>query len=361
MQNTTRIRRFFKGIVDSTLREGFQFRGADFTREDMQDIFGHLAEIGVDYIEVGNPAGSEVRSHIEAMIRRRPNRPSRVLSHIRNHAGDLRAALECGVDGVNILCSVDPERLKAMHLSRDAYLRNLRANLAAAAAAGKETRVGIEDFFNQDPKRSEEIFALAEESGADRVCLSDTLGRALGWEVAGRIREARKRHAIDFEVHFHNDLGHAVSNALIAVESGANWVDTSLLGIGERTGITPLSSFLINLHLIHPDIASRYELTRLTEAECRVSKACRMDMPIHLPTNPFNGFAHKAGIHLDAVLKLGPHKYEPLSPSLIGNRRALVTGTPISGKTTRDHVRDFENRRAGRRRGVAEDREGEPC
>jgi len=353
----------FKGIVDSTLREGFQFRGADFPARDMRNIFSDLARIGVDYIEVGNPAAPAVRARILAVLPGRREKAPRVLSHIRNHADDLRAALRCGVDGVNLLCSVDPDRLTAMRLSRGEYLARLRDNLAAAHREGLETRVGIESFFDQPPAASDEVIALAADAGASRICLSDTLRRALGWEVEERIRAARKRFRIDIEVHFHNDLGHAVSNALIAVAAGANWVDTSLLGIGERTGITPLSSLLINLHLIDPGLTARYHLTSLTAAECRVSRACRMDMPIHLLTNPRSGFAHKAGIHLDAVLHLGPEKYEPLPPQLIGNRRNLVVGTPISGKATRGDVRKFEERR---RRGPnhesgAPDRKEESC
>lgn len=362
MPYTNRILDNFKGIVDSTLREGVQFRGADFQTVDMRDIFSHLSGIGVEYIEVGNPVNPGVRRTIESMLLKGRKKSPRVLSHIRNHVGDLQAAMECGVDGVNLLCSVDPDRLAAMGLSRDAYVERLRQNLTAAARAGLETRVGIESFFSQALERSETVIDLAEAAGASRVCLSDTLGRAMGWEVEERIRAVRSRSRIDLEVHFHNDLGHAVSNALIAVTAGANWVDTSLLGIGERTGITPLSSFLINLHLIDARLTEPYCLQRLTEAECRVSQACRMEMPIHLLTNPSSGFAHKAGIHLDAVLRLGPEKYEAISPHLIGNRRNLVIGTPVSGKATRGDVREFEKRRSREEgRCPTTDREGRPC
>ena len=99
---------------------------------------------------------------------------------------------------------------------------------------------------------------MAESLGVDRIAVADTLGKTHGaGRSSGRIRALRTADRTDIEVHFHNDLGHAVSNALAALQAGANWVSTSLLGIGERTGITPLSSLLVNLYVLDPEIAPR--------------------------------------------------------------------------------------------------------
>lgn len=342
MCQTAQIRRFFKGIIDSTLREGCQFRSADFALKDMEKIFFILGSMGIDYIEVGNPAAAAVRSMLVPLLRDRPHKAPRVLSHIRNHSGDLRAAADCGVDGINILCSVDPDRLSDFGINRMEYLQRLQTNIRTAAEEGLEVRFGIEAFFEQPLDRCMDIIALADSEKISRLCFSDTLGSALNWEVYERISHLRSLTGIDFEVHLHNDLGHAVSNALTALAAGANWVDTSLLGIGERTGITPLSTLLINLHLIDPGLTARYELHTLTSAENYVSALCGIETPVNLPTNTQNGFAHKAGIHLDAILSLGPEKYEPLDPELIGNQRNLIVNTPISGKTTAGDVHIFE-------------------
>jgi 2-isopropylmalate synthase len=107
-----------------------------------------------------------------------------------------------------------------------------------------------------------------------------------------------------------------------------------------------LSSLLVNLFVLDPGIAERYDLSLLTEAEGFVARLCGIDMPPHLITNPVNGFAHKAGIHLNALLKFGPQKYEPLPPGVIGNRRNLVIKSPISGRTTEAEIEEF-NRRFG--------------
>jgi homocitrate synthase len=135
-----------------------------------------------------------------------------------------------------------------------------------------------------------------------------------------------------------------VSNAFAALEAGAGYISTSLLGIGERTGITPTSSLLVNLYVLAPGLARRYDLGRLTEAENYVARACGIEMPPNLMTNTANGFAHKAGIHLDALMKFGPRKYELLPPGLIGNRRSLVIGTLLSGKTRLLDVEKFQEK-----------------
>ncbi len=338
----------FKGIIDSTLREGLQFSRADFSLSQMKAIFLSLARIGVDFIEVGNPAQPAVREMIAALVRaRRPDGP-RILSHIRNHPEDVARAVEAGVHGINILCTVDLERLAAMGQTPKTYAERLRTNIRTTRARGLIVRVGVEDFFGQDSPGRLDLHAIAVEEGVDRIAVADTLGKTMEWEVFRRVRSLRRRFPeTDIEAHFHNDLGHAVSNAIVALQAGANWISTSLLGIGERTGITPLSSLLANILILDERTASRYNLRMLTPAESAVARLCAMDMPPHLVTNPANGFAHKAGIHLDALIKFGPRKYECLRPEAFGNKRRMIIDTPISGKTTSEDVQTFEKRFGG--------------
>ena len=334
----------FKGVVDSTLREGFQFAGANFSPEDQREIFDRLVRLGVEIVEVGNPVQPEIQERISALRRRRGGGPPRLFAHIRNHERDIRAAAECGADGVSVLCTADVERLAAMGLTPASSRNRLRQNIALARSLGLDVRVGVEDFFGRSFRDCLEIYNLAEAGGATRVALADTLGKAQGWEVARRVGALRRRTRLEIEGHFHNDLGQAVSNALIAVRAGANWISASLLGIGERTGITPLSSFLANLYVLEPSLARRYRMEELTAAEGLVSRLCGIDVPLHLITSPANGFAHKAGIHLDALMKFGPGKYEPLSPRIVGNVRRLVLHSVISGKTSDVQAREFEQR-----------------
>ena len=343
---TNNIARHFRGVIDSTLREGLQFSRADLDLGRQLRVFRFLERIGVDFVEVGNPVQADVRDSIGELLRRRERPSTRVLSHIRNLDRDLAAAAATGVEGVNILCTADPERLAGMGCAPGDYLRRLEANIGNALEAGLIVRVSVEDYFNRPGGFSLDVYRLASACGVHRLGLADTLGRALGWDVRRTIRTLRRSLSTEIEVHFHNDFGHAVSNALAALEAGANWVSTSLLGIGERTGITPLSTLLVNLHLIRPALTARYSLGDLTGAENYVAEACGMDVPLHLMTSPLNGFAHKAGIHLDALIRFGPGVYEPIPPALIGNLRRMILHSPISGKTSEADVSEF-NRKFG--------------
>lgn len=344
MNEHHRILQSFRGVIDSTLREGFQFAKANFTPDQQVEIFRHLAGIGVEYVEVANPAKPEIRAMVTGLVAARGRGRARLLAHIRNHENDVRSAIESGVDGVNILCTVDAERVAAMGKTSEDYRSALRRNVVLAKDHGLEVRIGVEDFFKQPSEESLEIYRIAGESGADRIALADTLGRAMSWEVGRRIRQLRRQVATALEVHFHNDLGHAVSNAFAALEAGANFVSASLLGIGERTGITPTSSLLVNLYVLDPAVAGRYDLGLLTKAENYVARICGIEMPPNLMTNTAHGFAHKAGIHLDALMKFGPQKYELLPPGLIGNRRSLVIETLLSGRTCPVDVERFQEK-----------------
>lgn len=344
MSESKAVVKNFKGIIDTTLREGFQFRNANFSLIQKQRIFAYLNRINVDYLEVGNPVSKEIRKMTQALIRKNPERSVKILAHIRNREKDLMSALECGVDGVNILCTADNERLESMNCTFDGYVQKLAQNIHLAKKNGMEVRVSVEDYFNQPYENCLEIYRAADALDVDRLGAADTLGKAMQWDIIQRVGLLRHEVRADIEVHLHNDLGHAVTNALTALWSGANWVNTSLLGIGERTGITPLSSMLVNLYLLDPAVVARYDLSCLTRAEHYVSRICGVEVPHNLVTNPSSAFAHKAGIHLNALVRFGPHKYEPFPPALVGNKRTLVRESLISGRTVKKEVDQFNKK-----------------
>ena len=330
---------FYKGIIDSTLREGQQYCLADFPQSNQRKIVQMLSQVGVERIEVGNPVVRKAAGNIERLVNIK-NRP-KLLCHIRNRMDDLKAAIESGVDGTNIICTVDKQRLDAMGCSLAQYLAKLREVILLAKEHDLEVRVSVEDYFSCDPGDAAQVYRLAESMGVDRIGVADTLGVAMGWEVEMKISQLRRRFSTDIEVHFHNDVGQANSNALIAIKSGANWVDTTLLGIGERSGITALSTFLAALYICDPEISKRYNLQHVTKAENALAGMIGKEVPFNLLTNRENGFAHKAGIHLNALVNFGPSTYEPMAPGVLGNVRRLIHGSEISGRTDAKTIKDF--------------------
>lgn len=334
-----KITKYYKGVIDSTLREGMQYRFANFSLTQQRIIIDLLIQIGTDFIEVGNPYNRKIMKHIRKLtqIEKRPP----ILVHIRNRLTDVNAAIAGRVDGVNIFCTVNPKRLAKMHITFADYLETLRSCILSAKEKKLQTRISVENFFQADRNKAFQVYALAEKLGTDRIGIADTLGVAMSWEVEEAILSLRRLYSADIEVHFHNDLGQSISNAITALKNGANWVDTTLLGIGERNGITALSTFLAAMYLFDNSIIDRYCLSRLTEAENRVAKMAGLEVPFNLLTNRKNSFAHKAGVHLHAIHHLGPATYEPLSPHLLGNQRQLISDTDISGSSHLEEKRIY--------------------
>lgn len=328
----------YRGVIESTLREGQQFCWANFTLDEQRKIVEALGGIGVERIEVGNPAGEEARKNIASLLKV-SGRPL-FLAHVRNRLSDVQAAIDIGVDGVNILCVADEERLRAMRTTLTEHIGTMKQAVLLAKEKGLETRVSVEHYFNGHREKAMRVYREADALGVDRIGIADTVGAAKPWNIAESIAEIRRLVSADIEVHFHNDLGHATSNAVAALGAGANWVDTTLLGIGERTGITPLSTFFANLYQINQDTASRYRLELLTPAETLVAQIIEQKVPFNLPTSQ-NAFTHKAGIHLNGIIGHGPGLYEGMRPGAIGNRRQLVLGSPVSGRTNGKQARRF--------------------
>ncbi|HUD44675.1 MAG TPA: LeuA family protein [Patescibacteria group bacterium] len=335
----TNIITSYRGIIDSTLREGQQFRYANFSLSQQKKIVKMLSAIGVDRIEVGNPVAAEIGNTIKQLTKM-PHR-SKILAHVRNKISDIKAAKDAGVDGVNILCSISHERLSKMNKTFDEYIAQLIEGVLYAREQQLEVRVSVEHFFQADKQQAIQVFTVAERLHANRIGIADTLGVAMSWEVEESVRFLRHLFTTEIEVHFHNDLGQANSNAISALKNGANWVDTTLLGIGERSGITALSTFLASMYHFENTMSNRYKIDLLTSVENSVAKMINHDVPFNLLTNRENGFAHKAGIHLNALMNFGPASYELFSPNVVGNTRQLIYGTQISGKTNAQDIDQF--------------------
>ena len=316
-----------------------QYRYSSFSLQEQIKIIRLLSIIGVDRIEVGNPVVPEIR-HTLVELLKISNRPP-LLSHVRNRLSDVSSAISSDVDGVNILCTINAARLKRMRLSMEQYLKILKTNILKAKEKNMETRVSVENFFQEPLNLALKVFRIAQSAKVDRIGIADTRGIAMTWDIEKTIKRLKKDLSVDIEVHFHNDLGQANSNAVNSINCGANWVDTTLLGIGERSGITALSTFLASLYISNRDISKKYRLKNVTKAENTLAAMIGKEVPFNLLTNRENGFAHKAGIHLHALVNFGPATYEPVSPGIFGNVRQLVYGSQISGKTDKSAVVSF--------------------
>lgn len=330
MQFAELIAQHFIGINDSTLREGEQFNSAEFSLDSQKQILTWLYLVGVNTAEVGNPILSEIYQDLHVLTRMADRPP--LMAHILNREKDLAAAIDSQVQGVHLMCTVDPTRLVDMNITLEQHIETMIKNVRRAQAEDLMVRVsvehGLEDRFFSDTLR---VLQIADSLGVDRVQVADTRGVLLPWDVFAIITSLRQEIQTQIGVHLHNDLGLAPSNALFALAAGANWVDTTILGIGERTGVVALCRLLPILFKIDPRLVKRYSLSLLTMIDQEMAKMLGISVPPNLITSP-TAFSHKAGVHTNGIRKQGNETYEPFAPEVVGNQRVIVTGSRISGR-----------------------------
>lgn len=194
-----------------------------------------------------------------------------------------------------------------------------------------EIRFSTEDSFRSDLVDLLTIYSAVDKVGVNRVGIADTVGCASPRQVYDLIRTLRGVVSCDIETHFHNDTGCAIANAYCALEAGATHVDTSVLGIGERNGITPLGGLMARMIVADRDyVLSKYKLEKLKDIEDLVAQAVEVNIPFNNPITGFCAFTHKAGIHAKAILN-NPSTYEIINPADFGMSRYVHFASRLTG------------------------------
>ncbi len=328
-------------LYDTTLRDGAQTPGIDFSLEDKLAIIAMLDELGIDVIEGGYPGANQTDTALFAEPRNMKasfaafgmtRRPGRSAS---NDPG-LQDLVQAKSDAVCFVAkSWDYHVEVALKTSNEENLACISDSVAAAIAAGKQAMVDCEHFF--DGYKANPAYALAcarvaHEAGARWVILCDTNGGTLPQEVE-QIVGAVCEHVpgSHLGIHAHNDTEQAVANSLAAVRAGARQIQGTLNGIGERCGNANLVSLIPTLMLkpAYADLVktgiSAASLERLTQVSRAFDELLNRAPDRQAPYVGESAFATKAGIHASALLK-EPETYEHVPPQTIGNiRRVLVS------------------------------------
>ncbi|ADR37232.1 homocitrate synthase [Oceanithermus profundus] len=321
-------------IIDSTLREGEQFERAHFSTDDKVEIAKALDAFGIEYLEVTTPVASP-QSARDARAVAGLGLSTKVITHIQTRKDAAEAALETGVQGIDLLFGTS-KYLRAAH-GRDVP-RIIEEALEVITfireqAPGVEVRFSAEDTFRSDEHDLLEIYR-AVAPYVDRVGLADTVGVATPRQVYTLVREVRRAIGpeVDIEFHGHNDTGGAIANAFEALEAGATHVDTTILGIGERNGITPLGGFLARMYTVQPDyVRSKYRLEMLPELDRMIARMVGVEIPFNNYITGATAFSHKAGMHLKAIY-LNPESYEAYNPEVFGVSRKLIVASRLTGR-----------------------------
>jgi homocitrate synthase len=317
-------------IIESTLREGEQFALAHFTTPQKIEIARALDAFGVEYLEVTSPSASP-QSERDAAIIAGLGLRCKVLTHTRCHMDDARRAVATGVDGVDVLFGTSPEMRRHSHGKSIAQIIEAATEVVTyIRAQGREVRFSSEDSFRSDPEDLLKIYRAVDRLGLQRVGLADTVGIATPRRVLELVSLVRRNVHCDIEFHAHNDTGCAIANCLAALEGGATHVDTTVLGIGERNGITPLGGMIARLITIQPELVRKYRLELLPELDRLVAGILGIEIPFNnFITSPW-AFHHKAGLHTKAVLN-SPGTYEIFDPADFGLVRTIAVGHRLTG------------------------------
>ena len=337
-------------LFDTTLRDGAQTNGVDFTLRDKQMIAAMLDDLGIDYVEGGypgaNPTDTEFFAAKPALrhasftafgMTRRPGRSA------SNDPG-LAALLEAKADAVCFVAKASAYQVRvALETTKDENLASIRDSVTAAKDAGREVLLDCEHFFDgykEDPEFALACAKAGYNAGARWVVLCDTNGGTMPHEVESIVTEVVKHIPGDrVGIHAHNDTEQAVANSLAAVRAGARQIQGTLNGLGERCGNANLCSLIPTLRLKR-EFADRFEIGVSPAQMATLMKASRTldDMLNRAPNRhaPYVGesaFVTKAGIHASAMLK-DPQSYEHVAPEAVGNHRKVL----VSDQAGRSNV-----------------------
>jgi 2-isopropylmalate synthase len=323
-------------VYDTTLRDGCQAEGVSLTVVDKLEVARRLDELGVHYIEGGYPLSNPKDQEFFQRVRDLDLQNSRVVAFgSTRKAGSapeedrfLRAVLEAETPAVTLVAKAwDWHVTDVLRTTLQENLRMVEDSVRYVKSRGREVLFDAEHFFDgckADADYALSVLRAAAEAGADYVVLCDTNGGALPHEVAEITARVCGELAVPVGIHCHNDSGVAVANTVTAVLNGAVQVQGTMNGLGERAGNADLCSVIPNIDLKTPHrCLSGERLKRLTEVSRFVFEVANL---IPDPVQPFVGvsaFAHKAGLHVDALRK-APGSYEHIDPMLVGNERRFL-------------------------------------
>jgi 2-isopropylmalate synthase len=325
-------------VYDTTLRDGAQAEGINFSVEDKRRIALLLDELGVAYIEGGWPNPKSPKDvEFFALARELPLQHAKLAafgSTCRVGAApeddeQLQALLDSGAPVVTIFGkSWDLHVEEVLRCSRDENLRMIEASVACLREAGREVLFDAEHFFDgfrADPEYALESLRAAERGGAHRLVLCDTNGGSLPPQIEAAVRACAAAVATPLAIHVHNDSGCAVASSLVAVEAGCVQVQGTINGYGERCGNADLCVIIPNLALKlgRECLAAADGVRQVRHVSHAVAEMAMVEPDPRQPYVGNSAFAHKGGMHQDGMVKQ-TRTFEHVEPESVGNDRRYV-------------------------------------
>lgn len=332
-------------IYDTTLRDGSQGEGVNFSLQDKLLIAERLDSLGFDFVEGGYPLSNEKDYQFFQRIKDLKLQHSRVSAFGMTRRRGLRceedpgmkALLEAGTSVVTIVGKThDFHVTEVLRVSLEENLAMIADTIRYLREQGRDVIYDAEHFFDgwkANPEYAAKTVRAAAEAGAMLVALCDTNGGSMPEEIASLTREAIAALPVPVGIHVHNDCELAVANSLAAVDAGAVQVQGTLNGFGERCGNVDLISVIGNLALKKKDyqVLGGNGVTHLTELSRFAYETANLRFRDNQPFVGASAFAHKGGMHVHAVAKAAS-TYEHIDPQLVGNERRILV-SELSGRS----------------------------
>lgn len=313
------------GIIDTTLRDGEQTPGVNFSVKEKIAIAQMLDVAGVQIIEVGTPAiGGDEKTAIETILNL--GLRADILTWNRAKEEDIEQSLKLGAKNIHVSFPVSTKMIeKKLGKTKSWILKRLeKIAFFLDKEKGIHFSVGAEDASRGELAFLIDFFALASDLGANRARFCDTVGVIDPFSLYQKLTQIKQAVNIDLEVHAHNDLGLATANALAAVDAGAVFIDTTVTGLGERAGNTPLEEIVMALK-VSRGIDTGVRTAMLKDLAGYVAVAAERPIPEGKSVIGSKIFTHESGIHVDGIYK-DPKLYEPYAPEMVGGRRRVLIG-----------------------------------
>ncbi|NSL56606.1 citramalate synthase [Uliginosibacterium aquaticum] len=331
---------------DTTLRDGSQAQGISFSVEDKLKIVRKLDELGIAYIEAGNPGSNPKDLEFFRRLGELNLKHAKITGFGStckvgaNPAEDAQLASLLGANTPAVAIfgkTWDYHATAILRTTLDENLRMIRETIAFLKGKGKEVIFDAEHFFDgykSNPDYALQALAAAVEGGADNLALCDTNGGSFPDEIFAITRTVVERFpGVSVGIHCHNDCELAVANSVRAVQAGATQVQGTINGIGERCGNANLCAIIPNLQLkLGFDVIPAANMATLTPVARFVSEVANMEHNDKAAYVGGDAFAHKGGMHVDAVNK-NPVSYEHVTPDTVGNARKILM-SEVAGRAT---------------------------
>ncbi len=317
-------------LFDTTLRDGEQTPGASLAPEEKLEIARQLDILGVDIVEAGTPMSSKgERKAVKDIAKAGLN--AEICALARALKEDINAAIECDVNTVHTFISTSDVQLKyALNMSQEQVLSTTIDSVKYIKDHGLICEFSPMDATRTDITFLKKVCAAAQEAGADRINIPDTVGIMIPRLMRSFIEDIKTAVKIPISLHCHNDFGMAVANSLAGLEGGASQIHVTVNGLGERAGNAALEEVVVALHILY-DRKTGIKTEEIYRTSQLVSRLTGIAIQPNKAVVGENAFAHESGIHTRGVAVM-PSTFEPIKPEFVGRRRKILAGK-LAGTT----------------------------